>query len=114
MKLIQLLFAFSFLFFLGCSVQNYAVQSLSHRGEILKKYSIDKETFVLLQEGNYINKYRIYSKSKIYAAGLSTTKLYSIDTLTQECYSGVGGPQLIRIDCEKLKKDQDLKEYMKW
>ena len=51
MKLTQTLLAFSFLFFIGCSINKSVVRNLSTKGQVLKKYNLDKETFIIIQEG---------------------------------------------------------------
>lgn len=113
-KSTQILCALFLFIFSSCTMQKAAVSNLSKRGKVLKEYAQEEEYYMVIKEGNEVVKYRLYN----WASGLSyatvITKVYSVETITQECYTGFSNGLPDKIDCEKLKKDQDLNEFISW
>jgi len=98
--------------FSGCNTQKLLVNYMKQKGTVLKEYEKDDEYFMILKEANTINKYRIYNYSGGGSKGSSAEIIYSVDTLIQTCYAGKIGTN--EIDCEKLKRDNDLMKYITW
>ncbi len=95
----------------GCSVKKNAIRGIGNKGEILKEYEIDGTTYIISKEANDIKQYRIITTSNIYEISARPELLYIIDKLTNSCYKHFE-ENVIAIDCDKLKEDEYLKEYL--
>ena len=103
-----------FLIFIGCSGRYQCRKVLSSQGEVLKEYEQGKDYYMVVKEGNKINKWRIYDWSGGFmtAGGTNAEYVYIVDQTTQTCFTGSKGQT--PIECNNVKRDPDMAPYITW
>lgn len=99
------------LILLGCSERALRIRSIRRSGEVIKKYQGKEDYFLIMREGNKINKYRVFRYSG-WQGGADSELLYSVDTFARVCFTG--RETQIKIDCQNIKDDPDLGTYITW
>ncbi len=113
MRLFSLLASFGILLgVLGCSSTPpdptaLVLNSLKSEGKVLKETKRGNETFLVMEEGPKITKYRVYK-----TGGNAYFKVvYMNDTATGVCYRGT--IKAHPIDCHDLKTDPDMGSFVR-
>lgn len=96
---------------ISCSTQRALRRTLSSRGEIIKEYDSGDDYFLIMKEGNKIVKYRLFKYTGP-IIGTGSEIVYSIDTFAQVCLTG--SENQVLIDCEKIKNDPDIGQFITW
>jgi len=83
------------------------------QGTVLKEYQKGEDYIMIIKEGDVIVKYRLYNYGDR-GYGTFSEAMYVIDTTNQSCLSGTGKTIRTPIDCDKVKRDPDLAQYITW
>lgn len=88
------------------------MEYMQSSGETVKQYKEGNDEYLIMKEGNRIKKYRVYDFKAGSQTGTRADVIYSVDTVIQTC--ATGEQNQTPIDCERLKKDTDMLEYITW
>ena len=95
----------------GCG-NALAQSAFRSRGEVLKEYETGESNFLVMREGNRVVKYRQWNTRVMLQTITQTEVLAVVDTLLQVCFSGSAGQTA--VDCDRLRPDADLSEFIIW
>lgn len=112
-KAIILIFLISLFGCLPIPFMSLSKAMLHERGTVLKEYQEGNDYIMIAKEGDSIIKYRLYQYDGLGKATRSEA-MYVIDTANQRCFSGVGKTIGKVIDCDSVKRDSDLAQYITW